>query len=275
MPAKRSAGAALVLLAGLLARSAAAQQRSEPNLMLQLFGGLTGGSDLWEINRQQLIVRGTEAFPRYDSMRITRRLDPGLVLGASGMIFPQPSLGFSGEVVLLSLPFSDDCTMAFKSPTIDPLERNQQLCDNLGASGGTATSVAVSVGGIWRPFARAAVSPYLRGQMGLSIRNSSTVEVLSNYVDFDGTLSNPFVMILDPGRSLNTVTGALGGGMMIPFAQGYQVRLELRDNLVLLDRITGAASDVAVAPTERSLTHAFSFMVGLDVVLEQKRGRRY
>jgi hypothetical protein len=45
--------------------------------------------------------------------------------------------------------------------------------------------------------------------------------------------------------------------------------------MTLLERITGPASNVAIAPTERFLHHAVGLLVGLDVVLEQKRGRRY
>ena len=273
MRVTRSAvAAALLALAG---RGAVAQQRPEANLLLQLFGGITTGSQLWEINRQQLIVRGTELSPKYDSLRIVRRVEPGLVLGASASIFPQPSLGFTAEVMLLSLPTADDCTLAFHNPAQDLLERNQQLCVNLADGAGAATTVVVSVGGVVRAAPRGLVSPYLRAQLGLSIRNSSTVEVESEYLDFDGSLSPPFVLIRDASGTRTLPAGAVGAGLMVPFTPGYQFRLEVRDNVTLLDRITGPASDLAIAPTERFFHHTLSLVFGLDVVLEQKRGRRY
>ena len=266
----------LALALGLVAPRGVAQQRPEANLMLELFGGLTTGSGLWEINRQPLTVRGTEGFPRYDSLRIVRRLEPGLVLGASASMFPHPSLGFTAEVMLLSLPIADDCTLAFQSAAVDQLHRNQQLCINLADGAGAATTVTVTVGGIFRLSPRGFVSPFLRAEAGVSIRNSSTIEVESEYLDFDGTLSNPFVIVYDPGAGTQTLAaGGFGGGLMIPIAPGYQIRLEARDNLTFLDRVTGPASDLAIAPNERVLHHSIGLLVGLDVVLEQKRGRRY
>jgi hypothetical protein len=272
----RKAAVGIVLGLGLFATRAPAQTRPEANLMLELFGGITTGSGLWEINRQPLTVRGTEAFPMYDSLRIVRRLEPGLVLGASASVFPHPTLGFTAEVMLLSLPVADDCTLAFHNTGVDLLERNQQMCVNLADGAGAATTVTVSAGGIFRLAPRGYVSPFLRAEVGLSIRNSSTVEVESEYIDFDGSLSPPFVIVFDPNNGTHTFpSGGVGGGLMIPFAPGYQVRLEVRDNMTLLERITGPASNVAIAPTERFLHHAVGLLVGLDVVLEQKRGRRY
>jgi hypothetical protein len=277
MPARRNRCSLLLCAAALAAAAptARAQQRPEANLLLQLFGGITTGSDLWEVNRQPMIVRGTEAFPKYDTLRITRRLQPGLVLGASATIFWRPSFGLVAEMVFLSMPTADDCTMIFQNTGSDLLERNQQLCNNLNSGGGAATAVAATVGGIVRLAPRGAFSPYLRAQVGLSIRNSSTTEVTSQYIDFNGAVSNPFVMVFDDGRSRTAGTAAFGAGFMTPITPGYQLRLEIRDQMVYLDRLIGPADNVAVAPNERFLDHAVTLLVGLDVVLEQKRGRRY
>jgi hypothetical protein len=263
------------MLAVAAAGPLAGQQRGSPTLLLQLFGGITTGSAVWEINRQPLTVRGTEPLPKYDSLRLVRHLEPGLVLGASGTIFNQPHFGLTAEVVLLALPTADECTMVFENAFSDLMHRNEQLCTNINEAGGAATTVAATVGGIYRIAPTAFASPYVRAGVGLSIRNNSTVEVAAQYEDFGGAVSNPFLIILDPGRSRTSATAAAGAGLMIPFTPGYQVRLEVRDQMVFLDRVVGPASIVAVAPVERYLQHNLGLIVGLDVVLEQKRGRRY
>jgi hypothetical protein len=62
---------------------------------------------------------------------------------------------------------------------------------------------------------------------------------------------------------------------MVPFAPGYQVRLEFRDQLLFLRRVSGPADALAEAQTERMLVNSFGLALMLDIVLEQKRGRRY
>jgi hypothetical protein len=77
----------------------------------------------------------------------------------------------------------------------------------------------------------------------------------------------------DPG-GFNASAG-VGAGFMIPIGAGYQARLEFRDNLVLIERVTGPADFLAVAPTDTKLIHSLSLFIMLDIVLEQRRGRRY
>jgi hypothetical protein len=39
--------------------------------------------------------------------------------------------------------------------------------------------------------------------------------------------------------------------------------------------VTGPANDLAIAPTASKYYHHFALVMGLDIVLERKRGRRY
>jgi hypothetical protein len=64
-------------------------------------------------------------------------------------------------------------------------------------------------------------------------------------------------------------------GVMFTLSPGYQIRAELRDQLMILQRPTGPANDLAVAEIESFIGHAPALVFGFDIVLERKRGRRY
>ena len=70
--------------------------------------------------------------------------------------------------------------------------------------------------------------------------------------------------------------GALGVGTTIAAGKGYQLRWEVRDNIVGIQRVTSATSGPGqVPPHETAYKHIFSLNVGFDVILERQRGRRY
>ena len=68
----------------------------------------------------------------------------------------------------------------------------------------------------------------------------------------------------------------LGVGTTIAAGRGYQIRWEVRDNIVghpaghRARRRHGGG-----APARDRYQHIFSLNVGLDVILEKRRGRRY
>jgi hypothetical protein len=67
--------------------------------------------------------------------------------------------------------------------------------------------------------------------------------------------------------------GALG--VMFALGSGYQIRAELRDQVLRLERPTGPADDLARVNKEGFWSHIPSLVFGVDIILEQKRGRRY
>jgi len=83
------------------------------------------------------------------------------------------------------------------------------------------------------------------------------------------------LIIEDPGLSSVEPSAQFGLGVMVPFAAGYQARLEFRDRLLLVDRITGPANALGRAATERTTINSLGLVIMLDIVLEQRRGRRY
>ena len=69
---------------------------------------------------------------------------------------------------------------------------------------------------------------------------------------------------------------ALGVGFTAAIAKGYQLRWEIRDNIVGVQSVTGTIPIAGfVPPHERVFKHLFSMTIGFDVVLERRRGRRY
>jgi hypothetical protein len=70
---------------------------------------------------------------------------------------------------------------------------------------------------------------------------------------------------------------ALAGGMTAFVGRSYQLRFEVKDNVVSLEHVTGTVPPGVLAEPSsvRKLHHVFSLTIGLEVVLEKKRGRRY
>lgn len=253
---------------------AAAQQRSEPRLVLSAFAGLAGGRHLWSVNRQPLLVLGTEAAPQYDSLLLSRSIRPGLVVGLAGSLFRSPSFGVSAEIVFLGLSTDDHCTLTYENPGADVLGRNAALCRDIDTHSVSPTTVAFLAGATYRAFSRGFASPYVRGQIGIGTRSVSTVETEGAYLDA-GTLIRRRAVIADVRSSSPVLSAGAALGVMVPLSAGHLVRLELRDQVLPMKRVTGVASPLAIAPTSTVLVHSIALTAGLDIVLERSRGRRY
>ena len=249
-----------------------AQERPEPQLLLTIFGGVSGGATLYTGLRQPLTLIEDPAAA--DTLDLGRRLSSAIVFGASTTYFPTPHLGLSGEIVFLGLGRDDTCTMVYTDPTLASSGYNRQTCDDIAGKSGSASIIAFYAGALYRIAPRGGVKPYLRAQGGIATRNSSTVEVSGRFVDELGVLRNRLV-IADPDPGSLDFSAAFGVGFMLAFAPGYQARIEFRDHLLFADRVTGPADFFGQAPTERTLAHSPGLVLMLDIVLEQKRGRRY
>jgi hypothetical protein len=260
---------ALALAPGVAAR---AQERPQPQLLLTIFGGASGGETLYSGLRQPLTL--IEDPGATDTLDLGRRLSPAIIFGASTTYFPTPHLGLSGEMAFLGLGRDDICRMAHTDPTPLNAGFNRQMCDDIAGKGGSASTIAFYLGALYRFVPRGGITPYLRAQGGISTRSSSTVEVTGRFVDEMGIVRNRLV-IGDPDPSSLDPSASFGLGFMLAFAPGYQARLEFRDHMLFVNRVTGPADDFGVAPIERTLIHSPGLVLMLDIVLEQKRGRRY
>ena len=86
-------------------------------------------------------------------------------------------------------------------------------------------------------------------------------------------LDRPFVVDTTPKTT--SFTFQLAAGFTSRLSPGYQVRFEVRDAMFSLERLIGPANDFGQAPHESKLYHHVALVIGLDIVLEHKRGRRY
>jgi len=234
----------------------------QPSLMFGVAGTFTTNTNLWTVPNQG--VGGTPS----DTLDLTRVIQGGLGLMFYGMYFPKKFLGFSGEIFFLGTNYEDECRLAFSAggdPTI-----NTACLDIDGKSRSTATVLA-TVGGVFRLSPRGRISPYLRAAAGLAIINRSSIAM-------SGQTGSGVVVVYDDDDTRSVSPAAvLGLGFTAATKRGgYQLRLEIRDNIIGYDAVTSAAPRFGVRPpVEAGYKHFFTFLIGFDIVLEKSRGRRY
>lgn len=261
------------LLLPLTATPLSTQTRPEPRLIFSVFGGVLRGGHLWLIDKQPLSRPfGTL---EYDTLRLNRRLTTAPIAGLNATFYQSGSWGLTAEVTYLGMRHDDDCETVFAYPDLQ--NRTQQMCDDVTQRTRTSSIVLFSAGGALRLAPRSLVSPYLRLQGGIAIRSGSLVETKGRYVSDDGTGAVVIERIVLRDESEVTVSPGFAAvaGLMIAVSPGYQLRVEVRDHLVFLQRPTGPGVEGVQVETERTLDHVPALVIGFDIVLEQRRGRRY
>ncbi len=265
---------ALILLAAalLLPKGASAQAHDQARLVINVSAGFMGGASLWQVNRQPLYDEsGGE--PLIDSLTIRRRIRSSVVVGARGIYFRGDHLGFFGEAFLLGLGFRDSCGRTYATAS----SRNAEVCSSINGSETASSAVQVAGGTIYRIASQRAISPYVRASVGLAIASRSAI--LTNGVFTSAADNDELVEVnvfSDAGRSQLYFAGGLGAGFTAQIAPSYQLRWEVRDNMVRMPSITGPTVQDGNPPVvESRVRHLFSMNIGFDVVLERRHGRRY
>lgn len=268
----RLATFAVLLLAG--ASSVAAQSNPQPTIALTIFAGYGTGHDLWVVDKQPLQVINTNP-AEYDTLRLAQSIAPSIIVGAGATYFPSPHIGIHAEVSYLGLPVDGACTgPAVYRPDSD--SKNQQTCDDIQSRSSDGGAIAIFTGATFRAAARGSVSPYARLNLGFVSQSRSTIEMSGGFVASGGVGIREVISDPKP-RGAKVLLGA-AIGFTRPLSPGYQFRWEVRDLLIPMNRLTGpavAGSGAIVGPVASRLYHHFSLILGLDVVLERKRGRRY
>lgn len=253
--------------------SIAAQSGAQPNLVLTVFGGAVGGHRLWTVEKQPYCVLGAGGVcsTNQDTLRLSTTIGSSLVLGMAATYFPWPHLGLHAEVSYLGLPVDRSCVGVFYNP--DPENRNQQICDDIQAQASDGGAISIFTGVTLRAAPRGAFSPYARGNVGVVNLVRSTIAM--NGVFATGAGVQERQVIADPSpRSITPMFGA-AAGFTSPLGPGYQFRLEVRDVITSLPRLTGPTNALGIGPTAARYYHHFALTLAFDVVLERKRGRRY
>ena len=269
---RRSLQVAAVLVA--VAAPAAAQTRQQPNVLLTIYAGFKSGHQLWSVTRQTLTFEGTTMNPP-DTVDLHRQVNSTLMVGGLFQLYRSPGLGYWLEVAFSTFGLDDTCSPVspFQSdpPGTDAAHRNRTLCDNITARAGGGSWLAIGAGVTLRAVARGAVSPYVRLGGNISFTTAGTIEVAAP--EALGGLDRIVIRDDAPRRLLPGVL--LVSGLSVALAPGYQIRLELRDQIESLEHVDGPANALGVAPSSSRMFHQFGLALGIDIVLEHKRGRRY
>jgi hypothetical protein len=277
---RRIAALAVALAAGGTA-AARAQTAEQPNLIFTISGGYLTGGSLWNIDRQPASVAQNVGY-LWDTVSLARVLRPGFAATLGATYFGTPHLGYNVEVGFFGIGSESRCApvVPFK-PDAD--SKDQQACNYVQGQNIRGDVVGFLAGLIWR-FTTRGIQPYARAAAGGAIVGTSYVEtwgpVIVGASTGQGTEQNVF-FLAEKSRKDVTWMVSLGVGAMLPLAPGYQLRFEVRDVITSLAVATGPAvpdtlsSNPPYAPTGTKVVHLPTITVGLDVVLERKRGRRY
>jgi hypothetical protein len=259
---------ALAMLASTAAARAASQQGPEPSLALTLLAGAVDGANLWTIDRQPfcpVFSGGTCASPP-DTLRLARTMSSSIVIGASMAYFAGPRFGIHAEVAYVGLPLRDACAVLNASPT----QPSSELCADIQGASQATGAVAFSASVLLRMTSRRSLSPFVRGGFGLIVYNHSTIEMFG--ADRTGAV---YQVLRDDTPRRIAQSFMIGAGTTLALGPGYQFRLEARDVIARFERVTGPADALVQPPTGTRFSHHVGLTMGLDIVLERKRGRRY
>lgn len=262
------AAVAAVLLAAHATPAAAQRTGDRARLVFTVSGAYIQGRGLWTVPSQpvQHVVVGGGT-PVTDNFRLNRSIKGALGAGFSGIYFPGENIGLTTDFVLLGLGYDDSCQLLGPAQS----SRNAQVCADIDEQEKSAAAVTVSAGGVFRFFSREFISPFARVNAGLLFSNQSSV--LTQGVTDGGVLLTIFE---DEKRSRVSPSLALGVGATMPIGRAYHLRWEVRDNIVGIEAVTGPTSAPRFEPPhERKYKHLFSLLIGIDVILERNRGRRY
>jgi len=274
-----------VLVAGLAAaRPLAGQTPSDPRLYLSIFGGYRATEQLWSLTDQPFavfvpssdstILTGANV---YDTLNLSRHIVPGFIIGVAGTYFPGPHLGFSGEFAFLGMDVESHCSIRQSQPAY-PSDVDPSLCADLDGQVEGGSAVSVAVGFVARATPGKGTFPYIRASAGFIARDRSTIQMIGSYVNGDGIAS---VAVVDEQNPLKTAAQfTIGAGVSVSTGRGYELWLEGRDVIALLDRVSGPASPTdptgtLFPPHGSRYFHNFVLALGLDVIFEQRRGHRY
>ncbi len=268
-PSALQPAAHLVILGFLLALPAASgtaqATRDESRLVIGMAAGYIGGIHLWTVERQAIISNSGPD----DIFRLSRRIRPNLAIVGQATWYSRSNFGLTGELSYLGLGTVDGCGLVVPTPDLV----NQLACSAIEDHELPASVVGVAAGVVFRPASRAFLQPYVRGVGGVAVVPRSTVRMAGTIDQLEGSI---FTIYPSNGGSDARLSGSLIVGISTSASAGYQLHLELRNTWVQLPVVTGPAPrQEIVPPTKAAWKRLPSLLVGFDVVLEKRRGRRY
>jgi hypothetical protein len=254
-----------VAILALMATPAAAQMRGDQaTLVFTVSGVYIQGKGLWGVQRQPI---QDGAFTDFYNLR--RDIKSTLGASLAGTYYPGANVGLTAEAFLVGMGYDDSCTLDVPSESV----RNIEVCNDIDKQEKSAAAVAVSTGAVFRIASREFISPFARVSAGLLLTNQSSVVTEGVSPTNAGAL---LIVYDDDSRTRIRPAFALGVGATFAINRGYFLRWEVRDNYVGVVKVSGTTDAPRfVPPHETVYKHLFSVHIGLDVVLERERGRRY
>jgi hypothetical protein len=258
------AAVAAVLLAAPTARLEAQRTGDRARLIFTVSGSYVQSKGLWSVPSQPV----QDAGPRLtDNLALSRSIMPTYGAGFSGTYFAGEHVGLTADAFLIGLGYEDNCRIV----GVLQSSRNAEVCASIDAQERRATAVTVSGGAVFRFFSREPVSPFARVTAGLLFSNHSSLR--TEGFSADGVL---LTIYQDESQSRVSPGFAIGVGATMPLGRAYHLRWEVRDNIVGIERVSGPTSGQGMEPPrDRIYKHLFSVLIGMDVILERSRGRRY
>ncbi|HXV90711.1 MAG TPA: hypothetical protein VD707_05035 [Gemmatimonadales bacterium] len=237
------------LAAALLTAPAAAQEASQPRLILSIGAGAHTGHGLWSVTGPPVVG--------VDSLRMSRSIGSGLMATFSATYFPGGHVGFYGDITFLDMEMDNNCTPA-------------PYCGELDGSTSGNSSLLFGGGITLRAAPGGSQSPYARLGVGYARHAHGTVGVDAI---FPG--SPPVQLIADESPMGGSPALLLAAGLSQSIGTGYQLRLEVRDDFFALERVTSAPNALGQVTTDTGWYHHLSLTIGFDIVFDRTRARRY
>lgn len=254
----------LALGACLASPAAAQERRDQSRLSFGVGLGYNGGTDLWTIKDQGIF----DVFA-VDSATLGRTVRPTIGVTFLGVYYPNDRWGFSGEAHLIGLAYEDHCRLTTASGSTF----NQQICTGLNGKASPGTAVAMTAGGIFRPFPFIGMQPYVRANLGFIFSEQSAIQMSTAYPSAPDSF---YTVYTDHHPGSVTPTAAFAAGATGFVGRSYQIRVEAKDNFIDVKRVTGTTVTQGFEPAwKRRFSHVWTLSVGFEVVLEKRRGRRY
>jgi opacity protein-like surface antigen len=256
-------GVATAVLTIRSAPVAAQKTGDQSRLVFTVSAAYITGKGLWTIPNQPIF----NLLPP-DTLFLSRSIKNNFGAGFSASYFRGDHFGLTADAFLLGLGYEDRCHLA--APQQD--SQSGRICEDIDAQNKSAAAVAISVGAIIRVASREFISPFARVGTGLLFNNQSSV-FMAGFDPEDGALH---IIYNDDKTSRVRANFELGVGTTVAVSKGYHLRFEVRDNFVGVVRVTEPIPQVgAIPPHGTTYKQLWSLLVGVDVILERIRGRRY
>jgi hypothetical protein len=254
-----------VAILSLMAGPVAAQRRGDQaTLVFTVSGAYIEGKPLWAVANQPIQDNALTDF-----FNLRRDIHSTLGASLSGTYYPGSNVGLTAEAFLVGMGYDDACQLAAPAESA----RNLEVCNDIDRQKKSAAAVDVSTGAVFRLASRELISPFARVSAGLLFTNQSSVVTEGVSASSGGAL---LVVYDDEKRTRIRPAFALGVGTTFALNRGYYVRWEVRDNYVGVVKVTGPTGAPRFIPPHTTVyKQLFSVHIGLDIVLERDRGRRY